>query len=296
VPAYHIQYVYVIIRNVDKISSTRWRSYFFFLQGGKSENSEPIYFYNAEKRKKNESGCGSYFVIVPKLTFAVLPVMRSLFIFLFIALIFCPRAGAQNGYYLEEPKVFSGGLVAGGNFTQVDGDTFYGYDKVGLNAGGVVYVRFSGNVGASMEIDYTQKGSRAEVISSSVALGTYVQKYFMNLNYVEVPITVHGKTYVKSHLLYIEAGLSYAYLIKSSEWVQADPPVIVDPVLNRFNTTDFDYIVGMNLNLYKNLYLNGRYQYSILSIRPTDRVPIGYSYGNKGQFNNMFNLRLMYLF
>jgi len=209
---------------------------------------------------------------------------------------FCASSFAQHGMYMEEPKVFSGGLIAGSNFTQVDGDTYYGYDKLGLNAGAVVYVRFSENIGASIELDYTQKGSRGETISNSVALGTYVAKYFMDLNYAEVPVTIHDKTYIKSHTLYIEAGLSYAYLITSSEWIQADPPTVINPVLNRFNTTDFDYLLGANVQVYKKLYLNARFQYSIVNIRPTDRVPVGYSYGNNGQFNNMFNLRLMYFF
>ena len=58
---------YYSIRNVDEISFTSWRSYFSFLQGVKSENSELFKdFYNAVKMEKNKSGCGSYFVIVPK--------------------------------------------------------------------------------------------------------------------------------------------------------------------------------------------------------------------------------------
>ena len=223
--------------------------------------------------------------------------MVARFTVLFLVIfIFCHYAQAQSSLYIEEPRVFSGGLVAGANFTQVDGDSFYGYNKVGINAGGVVYVRFNENFGASMEIDYTQKGSRGVLVTNSQNIGTYVEKYFMNLNYVEVPVTLHVKSYLKTHLVYFEAGLSYAYLINSSEWVLADQPVVIDPVLNRFNNTDFDYILGASLQVYKNLYLNGRFQYSILEIRPTDRVPIGYTYGTKGQFNNMFNLRLMYFF
>jgi hypothetical protein len=44
------------IRNVVKISSARWRSYFFFLQGGKSENSEPVQItFSAQKKEKRTS-------------------------------------------------------------------------------------------------------------------------------------------------------------------------------------------------------------------------------------------------
>ncbi len=214
------------------------------------------------------------------------------FLLFVAAILVCGRALPQANFYEEEPKVFSGGLILGGNFTQVDGDTFYGYHKVGINAGGVVYVHFSPVYGASMELDYTQKGSRGEIVTESPYIGEYVEKYFMNLNYVEVPVTFHAI----SHGCDFEAGLSYARLIHSSESVEADVPVVIDPVLNRFNTQDLDYIFGLGRKIYKKWYANARFQYSITSIRSADRIPAGYGYGNNGQYNNMFNLRLMYLF
>jgi hypothetical protein len=204
----------------------------------------------------------------------------------------CPGVRAQSNYFIEEPKVFNGGLILGLNFTQVDGDTYYGYHKVGLNAGGVVYAHFSSTFGASMELLYSQKGSRGEDITESPAIGTYVTKYFMNLNYVEVPLALH---YIY-HRFDVEAGISYAYLITSSEWVQADQPVVIDPVGNAFGKTDLEYIFGLSRRLYKKLYANARFQYSITSVRPADRIPLGYGYGNQGQFNNLFNLRFIYLF
>jgi len=63
---------------LTKISFARWRSYFYFLQGVKSENGTALTetiknyfergnselfkeFYNVVKMKKNKSGCRSYF-------------------------------------------------------------------------------------------------------------------------------------------------------------------------------------------------------------------------------------------
>lgn len=208
------------------------------------------------------------------------------------ALLFCaPHAFAQNGY-IEDPKVFTGGPILGVNFTQVDGDSYYGYHKVGLTAGGVVYVHFTQWFGASMELVYTQKGSRGVNVTESPYIGTYVEKYSMNLNYVEVPVLLHAK----SNRVDFEAGVAYARLINSKEWAQADVPVIIDPEYNKFNTTDIDYLIGGSINIYKQLYLNIRYQYSIASIRDSYRIPVGFGYGGSGQFNNMFTARLMYLF
>ena len=199
---------------------------------------------------------------------------------------------AQSNYYEPEQKVFDGGLVGGLNFTQIDGDTFYGYHKVGINLGGVVYIHFTKVVGLSMELDYTRKGSRGEVVTQSPTQGEYVEKYFMNVNYMEVPLTFH----VISRGFDFEAGASYARLINASEWVETDHPVVIDAVANRFNTSDVDFVLGMSRKIYKSWYVNARFQYSITSIRPPERIPIGFGWGNLGQYNNLFSLRIMYLF
>ena len=216
---------------------------------------------------------------------------RSILLFL---LILSVQTGlrAQGGYNPDDPRPFNGGLILGLNFSQVDGDSYYGYHKVGINTGGVVYVHFTPVWGASMELLYTRKGSQAETVTESQALGEYVSKYFMGLNYVEVPVTLH----YYYHSFDMEAGLSYARLISSTEYTTIDPPVIIDPIANRFNTSDLDYIFGLSRKLYKNLYINGRFQYSITSIRPWERIPFGYSYGQSGQYNNLVSFRFIYMF
>jgi Outer membrane protein beta-barrel domain len=198
---------------------------------------------------------------------------------------------AQDRYYEQAPKVFSGGLIGGVNFSQVDGDTYFGYHKVGITAGGVVFVYFTKMIGASMELVYTQKGSRGESIMESPAIGTYVTKYYMNINYVEVPLTLH----VLLKTIDFETGVSYARLIRSKEWIEADQPVVIDPDKNSFNTSEVGYVFGIGRKVYKQLHANIRFQYSMTSIRKWERIPVGYGYGTEGQFNNLFSLRLIYM-
>jgi len=192
----------------------------------------------------------------------------------------------------EDPKRFNGGLIGGVNFTQVDGDSYYGYNKVGFNLGGIVLVRFSEHIGASMELLFSQKGSKGQGITESPYIGEYVAKYYMFLNYAEVPITLH----LMFHSTDVELGASYAYLISSTEYVESDTYVPIDAHANRFNNTDLDGIIGITHKLYKKLYGNVRYEYSLTSIRPPERIPYGYSYGNQGQYNNLFNVRVVYYF
>jgi len=208
---------------------------------------------------------------------------------------------AQANYYVEEPHLsFEGGLIFGTNISQVDGDTYWGYHKVGLNTGATVYIHFSNKIGVSMDLLYSQKGSRAASASSSANFGTVIDQYHMDLNYVEVPVTFHLRQAVNfldaKRVIDFEMGASYEYLIKTSEWAVIDQQtIVIDPVLNRFNNDDIEGVVGASIKLYKNLNLNMRYQYSLTMIRPADRVPIGFSYGS-GQYNNLFVFRLIYYF
>ena len=174
-----------------------------------------------------------------------------------------------NMYGDNEDKKFSGALILGLNFAQVDGDSYYGYHKVGLHAGGEVYIHFTPVYGLSMDLLYSQKGSRGVTETESPYVGTYFSKYYMDVNYVEVPVTFHYifKKYD------VEAGASYARLVKSNEWILTDQPVIIDPVRNRFNISDVDMIFGLTRQIYKKLFTNLRYQYSLTSIRPGERIP-----------------------
>ena len=222
-------------------------------------------------------------------------ILARITIFLLVCCLLVRPVRAQDNLYTQEGrdnKTFTAALLLGLNFSQVDGDSYYGYHKVGLNTGAQVIANITGHFGISMELLYSRKGSRAVVVTESAAWGTYIWKYYMDVNYIEVPIMLH----FMSHKYDLELGASYARLINSNEYVVSDQPVVISPDANRFNTSDVDFTVGRTRKIYKQLYVNMRYQYSLISIRPIERIPIGYSYGNTGQFNNLFNLRVAYVF
>jgi len=189
------------------------------------------------------------------------------------------------------PAIFEGRLILGTNITQVDGDSYSGYHKLGLNTGGMVYIHLSHSIGASIELTYAQKGSRGAHVMESYYVGTYFDKYYLNLNYIELPVLLHWK---QTALLDFEAGVSYAQLTGSKEWGLADVPVQIFPELNYFNSTDICYVGGATFRLNKHLYANLRMQYSIMPIRPWDRIPPHYFVSYAGEYNNVVTLRLMY--
>ena len=81
---------------------------------------------------------------------------------------------------------FKAGALAGIATTQVDGDTYAGYNKAGLLAGGFVTHKFSpeSKWSASFEIRYIQKGSRKVPHPDK---GDFAD-YKLKLNYAEVPL------------------------------------------------------------------------------------------------------------
>ncbi len=195
------------------------------------------------------------------------------------------RSNAQNPnyFYLEEPKLFQGGVVAGANFCQVDGDNYAGFFKIGFNAGAVLYTRINNSFAVSMELLFSQKGATSNFRKDKIVS----QK--INLNYAEIPILINVFDKKKSHL---SAGLSYARLISSNDEIITNPSGLYDQTKYPFKKYDLNFIAGVNLHLLKGLYGNLRFQYSVLPIR-TD---IDTRFARDQQYNNMWTLRVMYLF
>ena len=214
----------------------------------------------------------------------------ALLLFAIVWISFTERAQAQNpsNYYVEDPRTFYGGLVLGGNFSQVDGDSYAGYHKVGLNAGGIVYIHLEEKLAASMEILFSQKGSRGHRVQESGIQGTYIQKYKINLNYAEVPIQLNYFDRRRSHF---GGGLSYSQLITSKEEINTyNGPVATDSF--NFRKADLNLVLGGNVHIWNGFFVNLRFQYSLIPIRKN--IPPGF--GRSEQFNNMWVVRLMYLF
>ncbi len=199
----------------------------------------------------------------------------------------------STGYYVEEPRIFYGGLVAGANFCQVDGDYYAGYHKIGANFGGIVYAQLKKHIALSMEILYSEKGSKSNyvrVLAASPALA--ILKYGINTNYAEIPVMLNYFDKRKSHF---GVGLSYSQLVGSTETIQTDPPgqLPIDLSKYPFKKSDINVLAGAQLHLVKGLFLNVRFQYSVVPFR-TNIPPDPYA--RSSQYQNLWVVRFMYLF
>ncbi len=188
-----------------------------------------------------------------------------------------------------EPERFEGRLFMGLNCTQVNGDAQAGFHKAGFSAGGAVYVHVRPSFGISMELMYSQKGVRGANVKESLAWGTYFDKYYLNLDYAEAALLLH----LDGVILNYEAGMSYGRLTRSREWAESDVPIVFVEDYSYFSKTDLCYLAGISLRFQKSWRINVHYQYSALTIRPSNRVMPRYSNG-QNQFNEMFSFRLVY--
>ncbi|RYE23444.1 MAG: PorT family protein [Sphingobacteriales bacterium] len=218
--------------------------------------------------------------------------------FTFLVCVSSLSTRAQS-YYDEPQRLFYGGLVAGANFTQIDGDNFAGYRKVGANVGGIVYAQLANKLAASMEILFVQKGSRSNTAQMTpfkdpiAGQPIRIDKYNIDLNYAEIPIMINYFDKRKSNF---GLGFSYSQLISTNEKLLTAPTLATetDPSTYSFRRADLNILAGVNLKLVGGLFLNVRFQYSLLPIRAyDDRFK---NYMRKDQFNNLYVLRLMYLF
>lgn len=200
------------------------------------------------------------------------------------------NAHAQEHNYLEEPQRFTGGLVAGMNLAQVDGDMYFGYTKMGFTGGAFVKMGLASRLLLSTEILFSQKGSKGNAVLGTPLTGTSTAICYIGLSYVETPVTLQ----YKFPMFTLEAGASWSYLVRIKEWIEAQPSVVINDENNRFEKMGLDYVFGASRKLSKHVVASLRYQYSMIPIRPAARVPYGYSYGTKGQFNNLFGFRLQY--
>jgi hypothetical protein len=219
---------------------------------------------------------------------------RLLVLMLLLAFCALPEASfsqeQESGGFMEGDRRFYGGLTAGANFSEVIGDAYHGYHKLGLNAGALVYVKLAGPLSASLELIYSQKGTRGIRQVNSAYVGEFFEKYYIDLNYVEMPFQLHYLTNFRTH---ISAGVSYSRLLKSREDIVTDQPIYLNPDLYVFQKDDWAFIFGANYEFYDRWFIGLRYQKSFKPVRYWYNTPLGLGSGD--QFNTYFTLRLTYL-
>jgi hypothetical protein len=176
---------------------------------------------------------------------------------------------------------FDGGALLGLNATQVEGDTYKGYHKPGLEAGFYVQTDIAPAIFVAGEIKYSQKGARKKSTPKDPT------KYIMRLNYIDLPVYIAFRTSEKSSVI---GGVSSGFLISGKEFDEYGELPPEDQ--NEFNTFDLEPLIGFQFDFTDNLKLDLRFSMSVLPIRGKP-VNTNY-YWQNNQFNNVISLGLYY--
>lgn len=179
-------------------------------------------------------------------------------------------------------------VSAGVSPSQVHGDNYSGFHKLGAIAGVGVETVFSEKWYGSLSFWFIQKGARKNQNPPKNDL-TY---YYLNMNYLEVPLMV---TYKQKKFLF-DAGLSAGYLINYYEGSEAGNITGMYP----FRKYEFSVKIGLGYAITPKWSVNLRSSNSFINTRPNRTKQAIYFNNiiartfNKGYYNNILEFTLTY--
>lgn len=170
---------------------------------------------------------------------------------------------------------FTAGVSLGIAATQVDGDTYGGFNKAGPILGFWVGCPIAGDWYGRLGFRYIQKGSFAKTKTNG-ANGFYR----LRLHYFDLPI-VAGYRFVNGFR--IAAGVAVSYLSDVKEVTELGP--FPESELEEFGKFDLPFIVGLEYAYSEHWSFAANFSYSLFPIRPY-RGNISYRL-NRGQYNRV---------
>jgi hypothetical protein len=178
-----------------------------------------------------------------------------------------------------QAQTFGGGPLLGLTGSQIDGDTYSGFTKLGFEVGTFVTHKFSDKIIGQLEIKYIQKGAQKPTSSEDMSV------YNVLLQYAEFPLLVRYNVYKNFD---VEMGLAPGILLASSQNIDGDTHIDIP-----FNKLDLPWVLGVCYFVNSKLGINIKHSYSIVQIRnhPADQV----HFLNRGQFNRQLCIGIYYI-
>src|SRR4030042_3853191 len=187
--------------------------------------------------------------------------MKKLLIFI----LFSPTA-----FFNVCSQPFHGGILFGFTASQVEGDSYAGYDKAGLQAGVFISTALSRTIDARLEIKYCARGAKNPASEDNTGL------YKLTLHYVDLPLLA---AFNIKQLGCIELGIVPGYLFAANG--EDDAGKLPDEFLMEFRKFDLGTLIGLSINVLPKVAVNFRYSYSIFSINDAESEDTYYSWFGK---------------
>lgn len=181
---------------------------------------------------------------------------------------------------------FHGGIHAGLVGSQVAGDTYSGFRKAGIYAGGYVGWEFTTHSGIQLELTYFQKGSRENPTEKND-----YDSYLFRAGYIELPVLYQYR--IKRFI--VEGGPSLGFLVGHYE--EKDGLTLSDQQgYNKPAPVTFQLNIGLRFFLSQKLGFDFRYNFSMWGIRNEPRTGDVWRLWGYGQFHDCLVLSLFYQF
>jgi hypothetical protein len=184
-------------------------------------------------------------------------------------------------------KTFHGGILAGVNGSQIQGDNASGFNSAGLVAGGFICTDPTQKWYGQMELQYSHKGSHK---FANPDAGDY-NTFEIRMNYVEAPFLAR----YNAKKFYFEIGETLGILGKVREW---DTNGELTP--QGYRRWETALVVGGGYALNDHWLVDVRYTNSVLPVKkfpfPVYDPRFFFRFFNKGLYNNVLGLTLCYRF
>ncbi len=193
-------------------------------------------------------------------------------------------------HFSVDAQEFKAGMLAGAVFSQVDGDSYDGFNKFGAVGGLYVSHDLFKDWLAQLEIVYKQKGSK---FTGDESIGDY-STYDLKLDYIEIPLIIK----VNLNKVAFEGGFAFGSLIRSSEKDEFGDVNASIP----FEDYEWSSLVGINYQFHEHMFANIRWSYSLSRIRKAyggiydDTYPQHWSEKKAGQYSHTVSLSVYYEF
>ena len=174
---------------------------------------------------------------------------------------------AQSRKKTKSDKItqrFAVGLVGGFNVSQLDGDNYTGWDKLGLTGGIKVVTQLKSTLKFNIELLYADKGSK--ILSEVPPFITRRHKdRIIGLKFIEVPVLIKFMPNTEASTFYVEGGLAYGRKIGSEikEKITSSTLTTFRDIEPDFKSSELSSVFGIGYYLSKDLSMGARFTYGL---------------------------------
>jgi hypothetical protein len=183
---------------------------------------------------------------------------------------------------------------AGFNACQMDGDGYSGYNYIGAEFGIGALIKVHRLLSVSMEFNYTMKGAKQTQQSDSLSIATSLQKYQVQLDYLEIPLAlnINAVTPKNKEVMMLTLGLAPAIVTRYKQFDEDGDNVTSNPPEGQPHRFDLSAFGGLYFIIHKNYAIGGKFSYSLTRVRGPN---INGLTRLLGEYNNDLTVDFMYI-